>query len=121
MNIEQQIAQSVANAVQKLYGESIEPEKIQVVVTRKDQVGDYTVVVFPLLRLSKKSPDVTGAELGAAVVADVDGVDKFEVIKGFLNLSLSKEYWANKLTQAAADENYGFRTADDNAPQVMIE
>lgn len=119
--IEQQIAQSVANAVQKLYGESIEPDKIQVVVTRKDQVGDYTVVVFPLLRLSKKSPDVTGKELGEAIVADVKAVDKFEVIKGFLNLCLSKDYWADKLAAAAADDNYGFRKAESNSPQVMIE
>ncbi|MBE6339631.1 MAG: arginine--tRNA ligase [Bacteroidales bacterium] len=121
MMIEQQIAQSVANAVQKLYGESIEPDKIQVVVTRKDQVGDYTVVVFPLLRLSKKSPDVTGKELGEAIVADVKAVDKFEVIKGFLNLCLSKDYWADKLAAAAADDNYGFRKAESNSPQVMIE
>ncbi len=119
--IEQQIAQSVANAVQKLYGESIEPDKIQVVVTRKDQVGDYTVVVFPLLRISKKSPDVTGKELGEAIVADVKAVDKFEVIKGFLNLCLSKDYWADKLAAAAADDNYGFRKAESNSPQVMIE
>ncbi len=119
--IEQQIAQSVANAVQKLYGESIEPDKIQVVVTRKDQVGDYTVVVFPLLRISKKSPDVTGKELGEAIVADVKAVDKFEVIKGFLNLCLSKYYWAEKLAAAAADDNYGFRKAESNSPQVMIE
>ncbi|MBR6249593.1 MAG: arginine--tRNA ligase [Bacteroidales bacterium] len=121
MMIEQQIAQSVANAVQKLYGESIEPDKIQVVVTRKDQVGDYTVVVFPLLRLSKKSPDVTGKELGEAIVADVKAVDKFEVIKGFLNLCLSKDYWADKLAAAAADDNYGFRKAESYSPQVMIE
>ena len=119
--IEQQIAQSVANAVQKLYGESIEPDKIQVVVTRKDQVGDYTVVVFPLLRISKKSPDVTGKELGEAIVADVKAVDKFEVIKGFLNLCLSKDYWAEKLAAAAADDNYGFRKAEPTSPQVMIE
>ncbi|MBP5419060.1 MAG: arginine--tRNA ligase [Bacteroidales bacterium] len=121
MMIEQQIAQSVANAVQKLYGESIEPDKIQVVVTRKDQVGDYTVVVFPLLRISKKSPDVTGKELGEAIVADVKAVDKFEVIKGFLNLCLSKDYWAEKLAAAAADDNYGFRKAEPTSPQVMIE
>ena len=72
----------------------VNPENIQVNITRKDQKGDYTVVVFPLLKISKKSPDQTGLEIGQQLKEKLSEVADFEVIKGFLNLTLSKEYWA---------------------------
>lgn len=121
MNIEQRLQQSVASAVAKLYGQEVAPESIQVNLTRKDQNGDYTVVVFPLLKVSKKSPDVTGQELGAEIIAAVPEVASFEAVKGFLNLTLSPEYWLGILRNAAQCDDYGYCHADDNSPLVMIE
>ena len=120
MNIEQKIQQTVAEAVARLYSATIAAESVQVNVTRKDQNGDYTVVVFPLLKLSKKSPDVTGAEIGAAIVERLPEIASFEVIKGFLNLTLAKSYWAGVLAQAT-DPGYGITPAAPDAPLVMIE
>ncbi|MCQ2203221.1 MAG: arginine--tRNA ligase [Bacteroidales bacterium] len=121
MDIEQKLQQAVADIIEKLYASKVDAKTIQVNVTRKDQNGDYTVVVFPLLKISKKAPDVTGQEIGQALVDNVDEVASFEVIKGFLNLTLAKAYWANILSDAASNDDYGFRKADDKAPLVMIE
>ncbi len=121
MNIEQKLQQAVADIVAQLYGSQIDAKTIQVNVTRKDQNGDYTVVVFPLLKISKKGPDQTSQEIGEALVKTVAEVASFEAIKGFLNLTLSKSYWANVLATAAADANYGFTKANADAPLVMIE
>jgi len=121
MNIEQKLQVAVADIVEQLYGSKIDAKNIQVNVTRKDQNGDYTVVVFPLLKISKKSPDLTGQEIGEAIVKNVAEVASYEAVKGFLNLTLSKNYWAGILATAAADENYGFKEPSADAPLVMIE
>ncbi|MCQ2215818.1 MAG: arginine--tRNA ligase [Bacteroidales bacterium] len=120
MNIEQKIQQAAAAAVEKLFGATVEASTIQVNVTRKDQKGDYTLVVFPLVRLSKKSPDETGKLLGEAIVAEVAEVSEYEVIKGFLNLSLAADYWMNVMNTATADD-YGYVKANEKSPLVMIE
>ncbi len=121
MGIEHQIQSSVAEAMQSLYGESVTTTSIQVSVTRKDQIGDYTVVVFPLLKASKKNPEQTGQELGRYLVDKLPLIASFEVIKGFLNLSLAQSYWAAQLNKAAEDESFGFVKADGKSPLVMIE
>ncbi|MCQ2229042.1 MAG: arginine--tRNA ligase [Bacteroidales bacterium] len=121
MDIEQKLQQAVADIIEKLYASKVDAKTIQVNVTRKDQNGDYTVVVFPLLKISKKAPDVTGKEIGEALVDTVDEVSSFEVIKGFLNITLAKAYWANILNEAAANQDYGFKKADEKSPLVMIE
>ncbi len=121
MNIETKLRVAVADAIQKLYATAVDSQTIQVGVTRKDQKGDYTVVVFPLLKISKKNPDQTGKELGECIVSALPEVAGFEVVKGFLNLTLSKEYWANILNAAASDADYGFTKAKADSPLVMIE
>ena len=121
MGIEHQIQTSVAEAIQSLYGEPIAATSIQVSVTRKDQSGDYTVVVFPLLKVSKKNPEQTGTDLGNFLVEKLPLITSFEVIKGFLNLTLAQSYWATQLNLAAADESYGFTKATETSPMVMIE
>ncbi|MGV8826859.1 MAG: arginine--tRNA ligase [Breznakibacter sp.] len=121
MGIEHQIQTSVAEAIQSLYGEPIAATSIQVSVTRKDQSGDYTVVVFPLLKVSKKNPEQTGTDLGNFLVEKLPLITSFEVIKGFLNLTLAQSYWATQLNLAAADESYGFTKATEKSPMVMIE
>ena len=121
MNIEQTLQQATTAAVKGLYNQEIDPATIQVNVTRKDQKGDYTIIVFPLLRISKKSPDATGSEIGNEIVRTVDAIESFEVIKGFLNLSLAKSYWAEILNSVTTNEKYGFTPAKADAPLVMIE
>ena len=88
INIEQQIRTACAAAVKELYGAEIDPATIAVERTNKDHEGDYTVVVFPLLRVSKKKPEDTAQDLGNYLQEHLKTVCKFNVIKGFLNISL---------------------------------
>jgi arginyl-tRNA synthetase len=121
MKIEDRIKDAVAGAVSKLYGEEIKSETVQLGLTRKDQNGDFTIVVFPLLRLSKKNPEETGKEIGAYLEEVLSEVSEFNVIKGFLNISLSHSYWINSLEEVKATEGFGFKKVTDNSPLTMIE
>lgn len=121
MGIEAQIQQAVAKAVHELYGQELAADAVQVTLTRKDQSGDYTVVVFPLLKMSKKNPEQTGTDIGDFLVKHLSQIASFEVIKGFLNLNLSVDYWSNQLNSAAAQARYGFTPVADSSPLVMIE
>ncbi len=121
MKTENRLQQAVADALKSLYGADVTPDSIQVTVTRKDQKGDYTVVVFPLLKISHKKPEETGAEIGQYLVSNVPDVAVAEPIKGFLNLTLSNSFWASVVETADADENYGYVLPNDASPLVMIE
>lgn len=121
MEIEQQIKEVVARAIKELYGAYFEVEKVPVERTRKDQPGDFTVVVFPLLRISRKKPEETGTEIGDFLKKECSAITSFQVIKGFLNLTLSREYWLSVLKEAVSTENYGFTEATEASPLVMIE
>ncbi len=121
MKTENRLQQAVADALKSLYGADVAPDSIQVTVTRKDQKGDYTVVVFPLLKISHKKPEETGAEIGQYLVSNVPDVAEAEPIKGFLNLTLSNSFWASVVETADADENYGYVLPTDASPLVMIE
>jgi arginyl-tRNA synthetase len=121
MEIENQIRGSVVEAMKELYDAQIQEESIQVSMTRKDQKGDFTVVVFPLLRFSKKNPVETGQDIGEFVANKLDSIAGFEVIKGFLNLSLSNFHWIDKLNKMAQTSNYGFSKANESSPLTMIE
>ncbi len=89
--------------------------------TRKDLVGDYTLVTFPLLRYSKKSPEQTADELGKYLSEKIDCISGFNVIKGFLNLELSQDYWLNKLKEAWEDDNFGIRLPNKKSKTVLVE
>lgn len=121
MGIEQQIKEAVARAIKELYGADFEAENVSLELTRKDQQGDYTVVVFPLLRISRKKPEDTGAGIGEFLKNQLSSIATFEVIKGFLNLTLSHSYWLSVLEEAVNNENYGFTQPDADSPQFMIE
>ncbi len=121
MNIEQIIENAVANALKELYSFEPQPGLIQVSNTRKDFEGDLTVVVFPFLRFSKKSPEQTADELGRFLLEHVDLVESFNVIKGFLNLEISKKYWLNVLENAFKNENYGIIAECSHSKNVMVE
>ena len=121
MKIEDRIKDAVADAVSKLYGEEIKSETVQLGLTRKDQNGDFTIVVFPLLRFSKKNPEETGKEIGAYLKEALSEVAEFNVIKGFLNVLLSHSYWINSLEEVKGTERFGFQKVTDNSPLTMIE
>lgn len=121
MKIEDIIKQSVVNAVKDLYGADVKPEDVQIQATRKDFEGNLTVVVFPLLRASKKSPEVTGAELGEKILSTTPAIGAFNVVKGFLNLTIDPSFWKDELQSIEKQENYGFIPASDGAPLVMVE
>lgn len=121
MLIDQIIQVKIVEAVNELYGQQIEAASVQIQNTRKDVEGDMTVVVFPFLRFSKKSPEQTAEQLGEFLKLNVEQVDDFSVVKGFLNLLISKSYWLGVLELADKDDEYGFVKADDDSPLVMVE
>ena len=106
MNIEQKITQAAAEAVEKLYGVG-DPALVQIAKTRKEFTGDYTLVVFPLLKASRKSPDATATEIGEHLAANNPDIEGFNVIKGFLNISLKPSFWAARFHEIAADPAFG--------------
>ncbi|MCF8362297.1 MAG: arginine--tRNA ligase [Prolixibacteraceae bacterium] len=121
MNIDILIRKEVAKALGKLYSIEVESEKVQTQMTRKEFEGDLTVVVFPYLRHSKKGPEQTGAEIGDYLVGNVSEIEKYNVVKGFLNIVVSTKYWVGELAQAFTNDDFGYRKADDDSPLVMIE
>ena len=121
MAIEFQIQKTAQTAIKALYSADVEEKQLQVQLTRKDQKGDYTLVVFPLLRFSKKSAEETASEIGDFLKNELSEIASFEVIKGFLNLTLSTEYWLAQLNIYNSDSDYGFKKAEKNSPLMMIE
>ena len=119
MTPEQFLAAKASEAVKALYGADIEASAMQVAVTRKEFEGDFTLVVFPLLRTSRKSPDATGVEIGDWLVANCPEVAAYNSVKGFLNLSLSNLYWREALAAIVEDDNYGQLPATGR--RVMVE
>ena len=107
MTAELFIASKASEAVKALYGAETAPESMQVQVTRKEFEGDYTLVVFPLLRISHASPDATASALGEWLVQNCPEIEKFNSVKGFLNLTLGNIYWQECFSGIAADKDFG--------------
>lgn len=118
MNIEQFIQQHVSRCIESLYGDT-GGAPVQIQKTRKEFEGDMTLVVFPLLKLSRKSPEATAEEIGSALVGAVPEISGYNVIKGFLNISLSPRFWAERLNEILSTPGYGRRAA--NGRTVMVE
>lgn len=121
MNIELQLKNKVLEALQQMYGQVVDPENIQIQKTRKDFEGDYTLVVFPLLRISKKPPEQTATEIGDYLKKNIEDISEFNVIKGFLNLTLNTCFWISFLNSVGRNKNYGFITNKENPNTVLIE
>lgn len=121
MSIEGIIANGVAEAVKQLYGAEVTPSAVAPSATKKEFEGDLTVVVFPLLKISRKNPETTATEIGEWLVANLPEVEKFNVIKGFLNLSISNNNWLKLLNEIAATPDYGIKPVSDDSELVMIE
>ena len=118
MNAENFVLQAVTASVEALYG-AVDKSQLQLQKTRKEFEGDFTLVTFPLLKLSRKSPEATANEIGEYIVANTPQISSFNVIKGFLNLVLAPAFWAECFKEISTTENYG-----DAAPSgrtIMIE
>lgn len=113
------IQNKAAEAIAALYSVETEPSTLQVSVTRKEFEGDYTLVVFPLLRVSKASPEVTGNAIGSWLKDNVLEIAGFNCVKGFLNILFSDVYWNEELRSVAADENFG--QLPTTGRRVMVE
>lgn len=121
MKIEKIVAQGVADAVKDLYGVEVDPASVQVQQTKKEFEGHVTVVVFPYLKASHKGPEPTAVEIGEWLVKNVEAVEKFNAVKGFLNLSISAAFWLDMLRHIEENENYGMTPVSDDAELVMVE
>ena len=121
MTIENIIAEGVVKAVKELYGADVEPKLVAPSATKKEFEGDLTVVVFPLLKISRKAPDATATEIGEWIGKNIDAVERFNVVKGFLNITVSPAFWLGLLHEIAADPDFGIRKADDSSDLVMVE
>ena len=119
MTAENFIAAKASEAVKAIYGADIEASSLQVQPTRKEFEGDYTLVVFPLLRTTRQSPDATGDAIGSWLVGNCKEISAYNSVKGFLNLSLSNGYWKEALEQAASDPSFG--QLPPTGKRIMVE
>ena len=121
MNLEITLAQSVAEAIKQLYGAEVATEKIQLQKTRKEFEGDFTLVVFPFLALSKKRPEETAQEIGEQLKNNLPIISSFNVVKGFLNLAIAPSYWVELLKHIDATDKWGTTPVTEQSPLVMVE
>lgn len=121
MLIELIIRDKIVEAIEKCYHQQIDPSLIQLQNTRKEFDGDVTVVVFPFVRMSKKSPEQTASEIGEYLQQNVSEVNKYNVVKGFLNLVISSEYWLSVLNTVCKTEHYGITQPSESSKLVMVE
>jgi arginyl-tRNA synthetase len=119
MMIEQILIGKTKEAVKALYQLDATPAQIQLQNTRKEFAGDITLVVFPFTKVSRKSPEATATEIGGYLQANLAEVESFNVIKGFLNLSITKEYWLGFLTENYGTEKFGFQKTNESQPIVI--
>jgi arginyl-tRNA synthetase len=119
--IDQLIRERALEAIQALWNCSTEPESVQVQRTRREFKGDFTIVVFPLLRISKEAPELTAGKLGKYILDHSGMLSEYEVINGFLNFTVSQAYWKELLSSDMLGQDYGKIPALDSSPLVMIE
>lgn len=113
------IQQKAAEAIQAIYSTEVAPASLQVAVTRKEFEGDYTLVTFPLLKITHQAPDATGNAIGQWLVDNVKEISAYNSVKGFLNLSFSALYWNEALLALAADDNFG--QLPPTGKRIMVE
>ncbi len=121
MNIEKQIIEAAMSVIEELYGQKAAENTIALQKTRSDFEGNLTLVVFPFLKMSRKSPEATAQEIGEQLKAKCTAIADFNVVKGFLNLVISPAAWISMLNDIEADDCFGMKKATDDSPLVMIE
>ena len=121
MSIDSIIAEAVAKAVKELYGVEADAASIQPQTTKKEFEGNLTIVVFPWVKAARKSPEAVGTEIGNWLVDNEPAVDRFNVIKGFLNIVIEPSFWSSVLSHIASDEKWGITHVTDASPLAMVE
>jgi len=121
MNIETLISKAAGEAVKALYGLEANEKTLQLQKTRSEFEGNLTLVVFPFVKAARKSPEQTAQEIGEYLVQNCEAISKYNVVKGFLNLSIAESAWLSLLQAIDQDDNYGKKSVDENSDLVMIE
>ena len=119
MSLESHLLPSVQKVIKTLYGEDVKSEQIQLQKTRPDFKGDITLVTFPFLKISKKSPEQTGDEIGAKLVQELDILTAYNIVKGFLNIEIADSYWLSQLNAIKAQRNFGYQ--QEQKDLMMVE
>ena len=121
MKIEDKLVASVISGLKPLYSQEVPEKMVQIQKTKKEFEGHLTLVVFPFLKMSRKGPEQTAQEIGEYLKVNEPAVAAFNVIKGFLNLTIASATWIDLLNEIQADEQYGLVKATETSPLVMIE
>lgn len=121
MTINQLLEKKLTEAIRSLYAQDIQGDQLQIQPTRKEFTGDFTLIVFPLTRLSRKKPEETGMEIGAWLTENTSEIKDFNVIKGFLNLSLDAAFWLSRFNEDVETPRFGTKVGGGEAPLVMVE
>ena len=121
MKIEDKLTESILNGIKTLYNQEVPAKMVQLQKTKKEFEGHLTLVVFPFLKMSKKGPEQTAQEIGEYLKQNEPAIANYNVIKGFLNLTIASDVWIELLNRIHADNQWGIQKADANAPLVMIE
>lgn len=120
-DLEIKLVEPIVNAVKAIFGADFPEQQINFQTTRKEFEGDITLVVFPVVRFSKKSPEQTAQDLGEYLIREVEFVEAYNVLKGFLNLVISDSYWMESYALAHQTPDYGFVKVEDSAPLTIVE
>jgi arginyl-tRNA synthetase (EC 6.1.1.19) len=121
MNIENKLLTAVVHGIKALYGQEVPPSQVQLQKTKKEFQGHLTLVVFPFLKLSKKGPEQTATEIGEYLKTNEPAIASYNVIKGFLNLTIESAEWIALLNAINAEPAYGIVEPTSDSPLVMIE
>lgn len=121
MDIQQLLKDTTAKAIKSLYSADVDLNQITFTSTRKEFVGDFTLVVFPFLKISKQKPEDTANTIGQYLAENLKEIESFNVVKGFLNIQLSSNYWAEFTNEALANDNFGIAAKGSSGKTFMVE
>lgn len=121
MNIEHFLSATISPVVNELFGLTTNTNDIILQKTKKEFEGDYTLVIFPYIKAAKATPEKTGELIGEQLIKNNPSITKFNVVKGFLNLSLSNDFWVNEFKTISQTDNYGIKPANSSGKQIMLE
>jgi len=121
MNIEDKLQEQIIKAIKEVYKADVNPSEITLQKTKKEFKGHYTLITFPLLKISKKSPEQTAHEIGTYLSEKLPFISEFNVIKGFLNLSISSSMWIEELMKINNTPDFGFTPVTNKSPLYMVE
>ena len=121
MTIELELQKAISQILEQNYNIQVPAEQIVLQETKKEFEGDFTLVVFPFVKQARKSPEMLANEIGAAVSAQMNDISGFNVVKGFLNFSVSQNYWLRFVSERVGDTTFGLKQADSNSAPVVVE